>query len=305
MDHPLDLLLENTRTLGRSVIAQAPFLAVAAAAFIAILFLGRLARGVVRRTLGRYDAAFTEMVARLIYVSIVVLGLFVALWIAVPSVEFGQLFASLGVTGLILGFALRDIIENFVAGILILWRRPFRVGDQIRSGSYEGTVAEINFRSTLLRTYDGVRVYIPNGKVFSEPLENMTSNETRRSLVVLGVSQDASFAEARRVILETLAAIDDVLRDPPPMVVFAEVGDFANILHVLYWTSPPTRLAELTTRSLVTERLYTALPAAGITFPYPIQTLQLNAENGLVASSPPLGASSTVQARRGARSTEL
>jgi small conductance mechanosensitive channel len=283
MDHPIDLLAENTRRLIRGLIAQLPFITVAAVAFVASLLLARLLRGLARRALRRHDPTFAEMIARLVHVSVLVFGVFIALWIAIPTLEFAEILTSLGVTGLILGFALRDIIENFVAGILILWRRPFRVGDQMRSGAFEGTVTEINFRSTVLRTYDGIKVYIPNGKVFTEPLENFTANETRRSLVVLGIDQEASVDDARRVILETLEGTDGVLRDPPAAVLFAEVGDFANILHVLYWTAPPTRFSELTTRSLVTERLYQALPSAGITFPYPIQTLQVNAANGLAA----------------------
>jgi small conductance mechanosensitive channel len=280
MADPHELLLANARDLARTLIAQVPFVLAAIVVFGIALLCARLLRLLVRRALQRYDPVFGEMVARLVHVAVLFLGVLVALWIAIPTVEFGQVFASLGVTGLILGFALRDIIENFVAGILILWRRPFRVGDQIRSGGYEGTVAEINFRSTVLRTYDGIRVYIPNGKVFTDPLENVTANETRRSLVVLGIDQNASIATARRVILETIVEIDGVLPDPPPAVLFAEVGDFANILHVLYWTAPPTRFSELMTRSRVTERLYETLPAAGITFPYPIQTLHLDAENG-------------------------
>lgn len=279
MDHPLELLLQNAQNVVRGLIAHLPYLAVAAVAFMAFVFLARVLQQVTRRALNRYGWAFAEMLARLVHVAVVVLGVLVALWIAIPTVEFGQVFASLGVTGIILGFALRDIIENFVAGILILWRRPFQGGDQIRSGAYEGTVVEINFRSTVLRTYDGIKVYIPNGKVFTEPLENLTANETRRSLVVLGIDQDASIAEARRVILETIAGVEGVLREPRPAVLFAEVGDFANILHVLYWTAPPTRFSELTTKSVVTERLYVALPKAGISFPYPIQTLQLDDAN--------------------------
>jgi small-conductance mechanosensitive channel len=275
MDQAIDLLVENSRGLLRGLTAQLPFVAVAAVAFAASLLLARLLRRVVLRALRGHDPAFREMAARLAHVAVVALGVFVALWIAIPTVEFGQIFASLGVTGVILGFALRDIIENFVAGILILWRRPFRVDDQIRSGNYEGTVVEINFRSTVLRTYDGIKVFVPNGKVFTEPIENLTGYPSRRTQVVLGVDQAGSPAAARRVILETLRSTAGVLAEPAPAVLFAEVGDFANILHVLYWTAPPTRFSELETRSLVTERLYAALPAAGIGFPYPIQTIEL------------------------------
>ena len=275
MDRPLELLFDNARALARGVIAQLPFVAVAAIVFVLFLLLGRLVRHAVGRALRRQDPAFAEMIARLVQVGIGILGAFLALWIAIPTVQFGQIFTSLGVTGIILGFALRDIIENFVAGILILWRRPFRVGDQIRSGDYEGGVTEINFRSTVLRTYDGLRVFIPNGKVFTEAVENLTANGTRRSTIVLGIDQSASVGEARRVILETVRGIDGVLPDPQPAVIFEEVGDFSNLLHVLYWTAPPTRFSERLTRSEVLERLFEALPAAGVGFPYPIQTVHL------------------------------
>ena len=92
---------------------------------------------------------------------------------------------------------------------------------------------------------------------------------------MLGIDQAPSIAEARRVILATIAGIKSVLPEPPPAVLFTGVGDLANILHVLYWTGPLTRFSELTTRSLVTERLYEVLLAAAISFPYPIQTLHL------------------------------
>ncbi len=288
MDHPIDLLVDNSRGL----IAQLPFITVAAVAFVASLLLARLLRGLARRALRRHDPTFAEMISRLVHVGVLMFGVFIALWIAIPTLEFAEILTSLGVTGLILGFALREIIENFVAGILILWRRPFRVGDQIRSGSFEGTVTEINFRSTVLRSYDGIKVYISNGKVFTEPLENFTANETRRSLIVLGIDQEASVDDARRVILEKIEGTAGVLAKPPPAVLFAEVGDFANILHVLYWTAPPTRFSGLTTRSLVTERLYEALRAAGISFPYPIQTLQLDEADRILVSQAALRSTS-------------
>ena len=275
MNDSIELLASNARDMAKGLLAQLPQIGVAVIVFGVVVLLARGLRNLVRRAARRYDPSLAEMVARLTYVGVVVLGILLALWIAIPTLEFSEILTSLGVTGLILGFALKDIIENFIAGILILWRRPFQTGDQIRSATFEGTVEEINFRSTVLRTYDGIRVFIPNGKVFSEPVENFTANQSRRSLVVLGIDQDASVADARRVMLQTLADVDGVLADPPPAVLFAEVGDFANVLHVLYWTAPPTRFSEVSTRSLVTERLYEALVSKGINLPYPIQTLRV------------------------------
>ena len=286
MEQTLDLMLDNLADVGRGILAQVPLIAAGVIAGVLVIVLGRAVRGAIRRGLDRQDRVFADMIARLVYAGFIAFGIFVALWIAIPTVKFTELFASLGVTGIILGFALRDIIENFVAGILILWRRPFRVDDQIRAGAYEGTVVEINFRSTVLRTYDGIKVYVPNGKVFTEPIENLTGYPERRVTVVLGIDQNASVARARDTVLEALGGIEGVLHEPAPAVYFDAIGDFTNNLHVLFWTRPSTRVSELTTKSDVTERLYTALQEAGIGFPYPIRTVQVE---GLPDRSPAAG----------------
>ncbi len=273
-----------------------PFFLAGLLVFGVFYFLARLARHLVRAGGRHLDPSLSQMLATLAWLGLVIFGLMAALWIAVPTFSFANIFTSLGVTGLILGFTLKDILENFVAGILILWRRPFQVGDQILSGTYEGTVAEINFRSTVLKTYDGVKVYIPNGKVFTEPLENKTGYPERRTTVTLGIDQGASVTRARDVIMLTLRETDGVLQNPAPEVFLDEVADFTNNLHVRYWTQPPTRTSELATRSLVTERLYEALQEAGISFPYPIQTVHLQRLEG--GAPPPAGGKSQAPRER-------
>jgi len=262
---------------------QAQFPQIVAALVVIGVFVGlaTFLRRLVSRGLQRIDRTLAEMLGQLAYASTVVLGVLGGFWIAIPTINFREIYTGLGVTGLILGFALKDLLENFVAGILILWRRPFSLDDQIRSGSYEGTVAEVNFRSTVLRTYDSLKVFVPNGRIFTEPLENLTGYTQRRSTIVLGIDQGASVSEARRVIIETLKDLEPagVLPEPAPAVFFDAVGDFTNNLHVLYWTAPPTRFSELTTRSAVTERLYSALVNAGIGFPYPIRSIQIATED--------------------------
>ncbi len=246
---------------------------------IVVFLLFFLGSGLVRRAVKRAswiaDDSLRSLVAGLASGATIVFGVALALIIALPGVSFTELIASLGVGGIVLGFALRDILENFVAGIIILARRPFAVGDQVRSGEHEGTVTEINFRSTVLRTYEGLRVFIPNGSLLTQPVENLTSYGERRSEITLAIHQDASVAEARETILGELATIDDVMTDPEPLVLFGAIGDSSNDLSVLYWTEPPTRLHQRRTASLVTERLYAALIEAGIEFPYPIQTIRI------------------------------
>jgi small-conductance mechanosensitive channel len=273
----LALVLEPAEALLRQLLARLPSLAAGLCVFLFFVALAVLVRRLVRGALRRADRTLAGMLGTLAHGATVAAGALLGLWVAVPTFDVAEVVTSLGLTGLILGFALRDLLENFVAGILILWRRPFRAGDQIRAGEHEGTVAEINFRSTVLRTYDGRKVFVPNGRVFTAPLENLTAYGERRSEVVLGIGQDAPVAAAREVILRTLrgAAAEGVLPEPAPVVLFEAVGDYANELHVLYWTRPPDRFSERLTRSTVTERLVEALRQAGIGFPYPIRTVRL------------------------------
>ena len=287
--NPYAPLLASIEQLLGGLRAQLPQIIAALVVLGAFVGLAALLRRLVTGGLRRIDRTLAAMLGQLSDAATVVLGVLIGFWIAIPTINFREIYAGLGVTGLILGFALRDLLENFAAGILILWRRPFKLDDQIRSGSYEGTVAEINFRSTVLRTYDGLKVFIPNGRIFAEPVENLTGYRQRRSTIAFGIDQNASVGTARRVILGALREMGPagVLPEPAPVVFFDAVGDFTNNLHVLYWTAPPNRFSELTTRSEVTERLHAALLNAGIGFPYPIRTVHVATRNGSDRSSEP------------------
>lgn len=273
----MDTITTTLSSLATGIVGQLPLIALALAVLLVAALVARGVGGAVQRSFRERDAVLGRMLGLIARGAVIAAGILLALWVALPTVRFTDVFASLGVTGIILGFALKDIIENFVAGLLILWRQPFVVGDQVRSGDHEGWVEEVNFRSTVLRTYDGVRVTIPNGRVFTEPVENRTANSLIRTEVVLGIDQGASIAEARRLIEETLADVDGVLDDPQPVILFDGIGDFTNDLRVLFWTRPATRMSELVTRSAVTERLNDAFQAAEIGFPYPTRTLRLEA----------------------------
>ena len=271
----METLLDTVNGIATGFLAQLPLVILALVVLAVALAVARAVETAVRRALASRDPALARMIGLLARAIVTICGILAALWIALPTVRFTDVFASLGVTGLILGFALRDIIENFVAGVLILWRQPFVVGDQIRSGDYEGRVEEVNFRSTVLQTYDGIRVLIPNGRVFTEPVENRTANELVRTEVALGIDQSASVGRARAAILAALRDEPGVLDDPAPTVLLDSIGDFANNLRVLFWTRPPTRFSELVARSQVTEQLIDALQAAGIGFPFPTRTVRL------------------------------
>jgi small-conductance mechanosensitive channel len=143
--------------LGESLLARAPYVVLGAVIFLLFWLVGNIIRRVFHaagaRT--RLDVTLADLFGRLASAAMIVLGLFVAAVVIFPTFRPGDLIAGLGITTVAIGFAFKDILQNFFAGVLILWRRPFVIGDQIRTLDYEGAVEEINVRSTRLKTYDG------------------------------------------------------------------------------------------------------------------------------------------------------
>lgn len=122
--------------------------------------------------------------------AVLFIGLLVALSVALPTFQPGDVVPVLGISSVAIGFAFRDILQNFLAGILLLLTQPFRVGDQIAADAYEGTVEDIQTRATFIRTYDGRRVVIPNA-VFTDTVVVNTAFEHRRLEFDVGIGYAA------------------------------------------------------------------------------------------------------------------
>jgi small-conductance mechanosensitive channel len=204
------------------------------------------------------------------------LGIFVGAAIAFPSISAADLFSVLGIGGVAIGFAFRDILQNLLAGILLLLTQPFRLGDQIKVGEFEGTVEDIQIRATTIRTYDNRRAVIPNGDLFSGKVVVNTAYEKRRVTIRLGIGNGDDIAEAKRVILNAARKAEGVLPDPPPVVRVAELGDFAVLMDVFVWIDPPQRIEVLDVIDHVLQEAKAALLDAGIDLPYPTQQVLLH-----------------------------
>src|SRR4051812_21814811 len=119
-------------------------------------------------------------VGRIVFVVTILVNILIAFTIAFPSFTIGSVIQLLGVSGVVVGFAFKDIFQNFLAGLLILFTRPFKVGDQIVICEFEGTVEEVQTRATFLRTYDRRRVVVPNADLFTKPVIVNTAFAARR-----------------------------------------------------------------------------------------------------------------------------
>jgi small conductance mechanosensitive channel len=196
----------------------------------------------------------------------------VLLALAVAGVPVGSALAGLAVIGVAVGLAVQGILENFIAGVILSFRRPFSAGDQIQTGEFEGTVEDIDLRVTRLVDYDGQQILIPNRDVYTNPLVNLTRRGRRRTTLVIGIDYRDDHDEARKVIREALVRVDGVLDAPAPEVLMTELGESSVNFEMRYWTEPQIHTVR-SVQDRVLSATKRAVEDAGMTIPWPIRTL--------------------------------
>ncbi len=239
-----------------------------AALLVLLLFWG-LAAGV--RTLMRMifsrlgdDRTVENLVRQVSYYTVWLLGLIVAA--SAFGLEPGTLATGLGLTSLALGFALKDILSNFVSGLLILTLRPFELGDQIIIGETEGSVERIELRATQIRTYDGRRVLVPNAETFTSRVTNNTAAPIRRGKVVCALGYDVDIDATTQILCQAAQHTPGVLATPPASVRLNELGTTELVFDVEFWCDS-RRSDFVITASEVRKALVAALRAAGVALP--------------------------------------
>lgn len=193
------------------------------------------------------------------------------------GVDTTSFIAVLGAAGLAVGLALKDSLQNFASGVMLILFRPFKLGDFIEAGGTAGVVEEIKIFSTQLRTPDNKEVIIPNGDVYGGVITNVTAKETRRIDLVIGIGYDDDLREAKRILEELVTSDERVLEDPAPLVAVGELGGSSVDLLVRPWTKTSDYFA---TKCDLTERIKLALDEAGISIPYPQMDVHLDSPVG-------------------------
>lgn len=185
----------------------------------------------------------------------------------------GGLAAGAGVSAIIIGFAFKDIGENFLAGILMAFNQPFSIGDIIEIEGNKGTVKDLNLRSVHLRNAEGKDIYVPNSMIVKSTLVNYTKDGALRMSFGIGIAPEDNLEKARTVILDYLNTNTKILKTPKPNVVVSELGEFTVDLLVLFWVdlldNPLAADMNLghTVRSNVIKDIKAILDEAGISMP--------------------------------------
>jgi len=221
----------------RGFYAALPRLIFAAVVITFFYFLSSVVKSIVRRTTSVDTSNRTLRMAmgRIVQAAIIVIGALVAVAAAFPGFTPGNVISALGIGGIAIGFAFKDIFENFLAGILILITRPFRIGDQIIYDRYEGTVEEIHTRATWLKTYDGRRILIPNSELFKNSVTVNTAFATRRFEFDFKPGATDNLEQAKSSIMTALTASEDVLSDPEPDVILIRFDQSSVTLRARWW----------------------------------------------------------------------
>lgn len=199
------------------------------------------------------------------------------------GVQTTSLLAALGAIGLGIGLALKDTLSNVASGIMLLWLRPFRIGDSIDAGTSSGTVDEIGLFVTKIKTLEGPIDFVPNAQIWSDTITNKTINGTRMVREMFGVAYDDDLAKGRKLLLSLIKDDDRFLSDPKPKVLVSTLGDNAVSLEVRAWTKTNDWSA---TRFDFIEAAKTKLETSGLSFPFPQQDVYVKTlPEGTVAAN--------------------
>ncbi|OZC04646.1 mechanosensitive ion channel protein MscS [Rubricoccus marinus] len=290
-------MVDKVEGWGRDIVLLLPNLVIAILIVIAAAFVARVVRGGVRKVMERVTnhapqaKNVANLIATLAYVVVLAAGTFIALGTLGADDVVTTLLAGAGVVGLALGFAFQDIASNFIAGVLMAVRNPFVVGQIVETNGYMGTVKELTLRSTLIETFQGQTVIIPNAKVFQEPIVNFSATRHRRVDLGCGVGYGDDLEKAERVALEAIEGLDVRNTSRPVQLYYNEFGDSSINFTLRFWVDFSKQTDFLDAQSQAIKALKVAFDQNEITIPFPIRTLDFGPNGGVALSEMQLNTS--------------
>jgi len=269
----LNPAMERFEKRMNDLIAWSPLLIIAFTAFLIVVFLGIL----IARFKQPWDrlapnAFIADIYRQLIRLAFVIAGIVVGLDILNATALLSTILGAAGIIGLAIGFAVRDTVENFIASIMLSIRQPFRPNDAVEINGDEGKVIRLTSRATILLSYDGNHIRIPNATVFKSRIVNYSMNDERRFLFDIGIDPNADMAVASKVANDTLKALPFVLQTPAPDAWINGIGDSTVTLRIIGWINQrDTSL--VAARGEAIRLCMAALTKAGIGMPEPTYRL--------------------------------
>lgn len=271
--NPFDLVMTKLHEASNDFFLQLPNILGGIVFVVVAWFVGKLiARGVRRAFQHKGLIDLGGVLASLTFGVVVAASVLIASVIIFPSVKPATIISSLGIGSVAIGFAFKDILQNLLAGILLLVNRPYRRGDQIVVKDFEGTVEHIQSRATLIKTYDGRRVIIPNSDVYTSPVVVNTAFPTRRDQFDIGIGYGDKPELAMTVFAEAIARVDGVETEPAVEVLPWGLDASSVTLRARWWSqSKRTDVVHLRARVILA--IWQAAADNGIDLPFPTQQI--------------------------------
>lgn len=259
---------ENLNSLLNTMGTHLPDVLTGLAIFIALIFLAGPLSGLIIKPF-RYVSASSlirSVTRRTISALIMLFGLYIFLKMAGLTEFAVAIVSGTGLIGLILGFAFKDIAENFISSLLLTVQRPFRIGDVVQIESYTGVVQKVTSRATTLVDFDGNHIQLPNSIVYKGIIKNLTANPNMRGQFVIGIGYDNNISEVRDLAMALLTEHPNVLTEPEPQVLIDTLGSATVNLKVYFWINVETTSVVKMASSLM-RILVESFTQAGISMP--------------------------------------
>ncbi|MDE1466387.1 mechanosensitive ion channel family protein [Aurantiacibacter sp. D1-12] len=269
----IETLQRQVFDMWQGLIAMLPNLAIALVVLILTALVANFATKIADKIVGKADLrpSLRQLIHTLAKLAVWILGIMLALIVAIPGFTPAGLIAGLGIGALAIGFAFQDIFENFLAGVLIMLREKMRIGDLIECEGVLGKVEKITLRETYIRQLSNELTVMPNSILFKNAVEILTDDTVRRNEVVVGVSYDADLELAQRVIREAMQTVDALVQDRP-IDVFADEFGGSSINFLVRWYAQSSSRDLRETKSEAIKAIKKGLDAADIEIPFPIVT---------------------------------
>lgn len=285
-----NLITEKITDWVETLIKLLPNIVMAAVVMVIGFYIAKFVRKIAGKLFAKISNNITlnNLFSSVIYFIFIGIVIFTVLSILNLDKAVTSILAGAGILGLALAFAFQDIAANFMSGIFISFRKPLKVADIVQIGDYMGKIKEINLRDTVMETFQGQTVIIPNKEVFQNPIENYTILQKRRFDLSVGVSYGDDLEKVKQITLDAVSDINELSKQDSTQVYFVEFGDSSVNLSVRMWINTPEQAVYNKVGSEAIMKIKKAYDANEIMIPFPIRTLDFGIKGGTTLNEMPI-----------------
>ncbi|PZX57048.1 mechanosensitive ion channel-like protein [Algoriphagus ratkowskyi] len=282
IEAPIETVIQKLESWYDALINLIPNMAVTLLLLIIFLVLARLGSKLSIKLFYKAskNEAFGHLFSTVVYAAILGLGFFIMLGVLGLNKALTSLIAGIGVLGLVLGFAFQDIAADFISGIILAFRKPFKVGDIIGIKDIMGVVSKIDLRVTIIETFQGQEVYIPNKDILQSAIYNYSILKKRRIDIAVGVSYAEDLDKVEDVVLSTIKNLEGVIDHDKIVFDYSDFDSSSINFNIRFWIEYPGEPSYFTMKNKAIKAIKSAFDKQDITIPFPIRTLDFGIKGG-------------------------